>query len=145
MILRILFISAVLLSAHLSLAQHPVEGTWEWQYSTTETGGIINPATEGYTRQLFFGSEPDRIFHEYRDEVIHLTGNWGLTYVWTDEACYEMLGAWGGSGEFFIESFDQFPDNDTMVLTGLVEEHFVRRGPVPNESGCWGDMKRAYR
>ena len=142
---RILMVLGILFVATVAMAQYEAQGTWEWQYSLLESGERIDPSTEGYTRQLYFGELDDRSFIEYRNGVILLVGIWGLSYVVVDEFCYELLGAWSDSGEFIVEGFPSFPVPDTMVISGFIEEHFNRRGPVSNEMINWGALKKSYK
>lgn len=141
---RISLTICIVCMSSITMAQHPVEGTWEWQYTLLESGERIDPSTEGYTRQLYFGEWEERSFIEYRNEAILLTGYWGLSYVIIGDACYELLGAWSDAGEFVLEGFPAYPDLETMVLSGIIEEHFTRREPVSNELISWGKVKAAY-
>ena len=140
-----LLILAVLGWSNSSMAQHVVEGTWEWECSILGSGDVINPATEGHTRQLFFGEEPDRVYIEYRNEIVLCCGTWGYSHVWIGDECHEILGAWDDTGAFYFQCFPEYPDPDTIVLAGAVEEHFVRRGPVSSDAASWGELKKLYR
>ncbi len=126
---------------------HPLEGTWEWQHTVTESGELIDADVVGFSRTLVFGHVTHPFeFVEIRDSEVFIVGIWSITDFWNDSVMSEYMDVHTGNVVPYLEGVLEFgPDNNTLTITNFDARFFMRQGTLPNEGSRLGGVKTLYR
>jgi hypothetical protein len=142
-------ISIFCVSGVVGQGDHPVVGVWEWSRTELGSGDIITPASVGFTIQREFGeASAGSIYRHYVDEELIHQGQYGISHIWVDDVCIEILGIWC---EDFVENWDfSLAGLDILVLVDSVFspnhlEYYHRRGAISLVPATWGSVKAMYR